>query len=427
MNQRITTILTATLLATLAGTANAQADSQRQPASPTQHPTSSSQQNATIVNRMSQAQASLASAITLAEKHSAGTAIRARVSTKTNENQAWQPGARDQGDDRGAKATGDSRDANGTRNNRDARAPGQPNTPETDDKRVTEPGARATDRSQQASGSLYAIVTCVTGNAMANDVIIDLEVNKVVGMRTVTASSESDSWGDQSDANSRPGRLVRASDLMDADIRNAQGNDVGDIDDLAINPESNHVVYGVLSRGGVIGIGESHYAIPTSELEGLRNGRLMVNLTDDDFEGRDGFDNDNWPRKADAELETVWNPEPSYAEDAKKIVKASDIIGSDIESRDGEEMGEITDLVLDPRTGVIEYAIIKSDRGDMPIPMAALKIDGERHVVQLSQAQLRTRPLIDPNREPDWSDAKWNRSLHEGLNLRYGQRIGSNP
>jgi sporulation protein YlmC with PRC-barrel domain len=210
---------------------------------------------------------------------------------------------------------------------------------------------------------------------------------------------------------------------MNASARNASGTTVGDIDDLAIDPDTNRIVYGVLRRGGFFGLGESRYAIATSELAMSENGQVMLDLNDADFENHAGFDNSNWPKAADPEWNTNWTSEPVNAPASKRIVKASEIIGSKVQCSDGKSMGEIDDLIIEPRTGRIVYALVNTDRGDMPVPMATLARKGDLFTVPLSHDQFRTKPVIEGDREPNWNDARWNRRLHDS----YGTQIDLSP
>src|SRR5690554_4095170 len=56
--------------------------------------------------------------------------------------------------------------------------------------------------------------------------------------------------------------LMRAYDIRDIKVRNTEGENLGDISDVAIDRDSGCIAYAVLSYGGILGFGEKHFAIP---------------------------------------------------------------------------------------------------------------------------------------------------------------------
>lgn len=54
----------------------------------------------------------------------------------------------------------------------------------------------------------------------------------------------------------------RADQLIGADVVNGRGDDLGDVYDVVMNRQTGEIVYLVLGRGGVFGIGERHVPVP---------------------------------------------------------------------------------------------------------------------------------------------------------------------
>lgn len=87
-----------------------------------------------------------------------------------------------------------------------------------------------------------------------------------------------------------------ASDLIGAKVENPQGEDLGSVTDLMIDPRTGQVAYVILSRGGVLGIGADLYPIPWQATRYNRqNERIVVDLTKSQFESAPSFKGDNWP------------------------------------------------------------------------------------------------------------------------------------
>ena len=57
-------------------------------------------------------------------------------------------------------------------------------------------------------------------------------------------------------------RFLSASTLVGANVRNPQEESLGDLKDFMIDTASGKIAYGVLSFGGVLGIGNKLFAIP---------------------------------------------------------------------------------------------------------------------------------------------------------------------
>jgi sporulation protein YlmC with PRC-barrel domain len=115
------------------------------------------------------------------------------------------------------------------------------------------------------------------------------------------------------------GATIRASQLMGQNIKNSNGDNVGEIKDLVIDP-SGKVRYAAVTYGGFLGLGSKLFAVPfeafhVSHDPNDRNSRsgasdrndrsdrnnyvLTLDVTKDQLKGAQGFDNDRWPDFAD--------------------------------------------------------------------------------------------------------------------------------
>ena len=95
-------------------------------------------------------------------------------------------------------------------------------------------------------------------------------------------------------------RLISSEDVQGTDVYGAGDEAIGEIDHLLIDKVSGRVVYAVMSFGGFLGLGHSHYPIPWAALKydtnlgGYRTGIIEAQLRDapqfsDDFIGRSGL------------------------------------------------------------------------------------------------------------------------------------------
>jgi sporulation protein YlmC with PRC-barrel domain len=98
-------------------------------------------------------------------------------------------------------------------------------------------------------------------------------------------------------------RPWRASETLGIRVENPQGETLGKIEDLVFNPANGHIRYGVLSFGGVLGIGEKYFAVPwkhfRTEAKAGRAGSesfvLVVDVDKNKLKTAPGFNSKQWP------------------------------------------------------------------------------------------------------------------------------------
>jgi len=99
--------------------------------------------------------------------------------------------------------------------------------------------------------------------------------------------------------------LLSASTLNGDSVKNAQGEDLGKIEDMMIDVASGQIEYAVLSFGGFLGIGDKYFAVPYKQLSVDQANKCMVlNVPKDRLKDAPGFDKDNWPNFADQSFRT---------------------------------------------------------------------------------------------------------------------------
>jgi sporulation protein YlmC with PRC-barrel domain len=92
-----------------------------------------------------------------------------------------------------------------------------------------------------------------------------------------------------------PSQFNKASKLIGMSVRNEQGENLGDIKDLVIDPEKGTVSYAVLSSGGVLGVGEKLLAVPlTAFTRSADEKHLVLQASKDNISQAESIGN-NWP------------------------------------------------------------------------------------------------------------------------------------
>ncbi len=61
--------------------------------------------------------------------------------------------------------------------------------------------------------------------------------------------------------------MLAVSEIKGSTVRNRQREEIGDIDEVLIEPESGRVRFAILSVGGFLGLGSTRVAVPWSAFE----------------------------------------------------------------------------------------------------------------------------------------------------------------
>ena len=72
------------------------------------------------------------------------------------------------------------------------------------------------------------------------------------------------------------GVLLSTEALLGSDVKNPQGQDVGDLKQLMLDPHTGRVMYAVVAIGGFLGMGENTVIVPWNALEVARDGKSLV-------------------------------------------------------------------------------------------------------------------------------------------------------
>lgn len=88
--------------------------------------------------------------------------------------------------------------------------------------------------------------------------------------------------------------LISSDKVEGTTVYDPQGNTLGSIDSLMIEKRSGHVSYAVLSFGGFLGMGKSHFPLPWSQLRFDQNQNgYVVSLTETQIKGAPHYATDD--------------------------------------------------------------------------------------------------------------------------------------
>ena len=92
-------------------------------------------------------------------------------------------------------------------------------------------------------------------------------------------------------------RIVSVSNLTGTNVYNRKGKKIGTIEDIAIDLVTGQVLYGVLSFGGFLGMGDKHFAVPPKALQfgSHHENKITIDVDKDKLKDAPGFGKDKWP------------------------------------------------------------------------------------------------------------------------------------
>jgi sporulation protein YlmC with PRC-barrel domain len=101
---------------------------------------------------------------------------------------------------------------------------------------------------------------------------------------------------DEQELKKTVGKVNKASNLIGMKVKNRDNEDLGSIEDLAIDFESGKVSYAVIGVGGFLGIGEKYVGIPLEALTPTPGeDHLLLDASKQAMDQAKGFSRKNWP------------------------------------------------------------------------------------------------------------------------------------
>ena len=235
--------------------------------------------------------------------------------------------------------------------------------------------------------------------------------------------------------------VLRASEVKGMTVKNADGKDLGKIDDLMLDMgEHGQVRYAALSFGGFLGMGDKLFAVPWSVLQFKHDAddndsHVVFDVPEQKLKSAPGFDKHQWPDTANPRWSDAVNHHYGVRNDTAAadratdrtakhnrdlvLHRASEAMHMEVRNNKGDKLGKIEDIVLDMRTGKIRYAALSFGGflgiGDkfFAIPWQAVTVDFDSDdndyflAFDASKKELEDASGFDKDHWPDFGDQKW--------------------
>ncbi len=113
-----------------------------------------------------------------------------------------------------------------------------------------------------------------------------------------------------------------------------------------------------------------------------------------------------------------------------ELMGADTLMGNDVYNKDGEDLGDIKEFMIDMASGKISYAVLSYGgllgMGDklFAVPWSALKLDtvNKRFTLAVVKDSLESAPGFDKDHWPSMADKSWASDVHKFYGTPYSER-----
>lgn len=103
------------------------------------------------------------------------------------------------------------------------------------------------------------------------------------------------------------------------------------------------------------------------------------------------------------------------------MISADKVEGTPVVNPEGENLGHISEIMIDKGSGKVAYAVLKYGSfiglgGKLfAVPWEVLKFDTRHdgYVVDIPEERLKNAPSFDANHPPDMADPQWGRKVRD--------------
>lgn len=216
-------------------------------------------------------------------------------------------------------------------------------------------------------------------------------------------------------------RLIPATKMEQYDVVNPGGEDLGQVQNFVIDPETGRIAFVLVAFGGFLGLTDKWIAIPLEVLRwDIEKGYFFMDVPRSTLERAPGIDKDKWPEEFDLswmeEVYTCFGCRPYWTAGTRWILRgatgstetlvisAAWLKGHHL-GNPGEEIGKIYDLIIDLRSGYMTYAAVELTGYEgrqgrkIAVPIEAFSIEPDGEAIYLVEdEELENAPEYDPAR-----------------------------
>ncbi len=220
------------------------------------------------------------------------------------------------------------------------------------------------------------------------------------------------------------------SQLIGKEVRNPQGEKLGEINDLIIDVNNELIHYAILSFGGIMGLGDKLFAYPLNVFRhAVERDELVLDVDKERLRRAPGFERNRWPDWSTPEYGSTVDrhfgqgaritPRPNA-----HLLRTSQLLGKNVDDNNGKNAGEVADIVVSMSSAKVRYVVLDFDRSWnmkdrlIPLPLKALRFPADRRpdlVLLLPREQLDIKQGFEKRQWPDVNDPNFRRQMDSSL------------
>jgi len=169
------------------------------------------------------------------------------------------------------------------------------------------------------------------------------------------------------EARTVPEAIFKASALYGLPFSSATNESLGKLTDIMVN-EKGEIVYGVMSHGGLAGVGDKLFAVPPEALQTLgevpnhpEKKQFVLSVSKATLDAQPGFNEKDYPTVPDP----LFKQTPRDNEIARRTAAASDqkqyrlraLEGIAVRNQAGEDCGKVREFGVNLHDSMVAYAV----------------------------------------------------------------------
>jgi sporulation protein YlmC with PRC-barrel domain len=230
----------------------------------------------------------------------------------------------------------------------------------------------------------------------------------------------------------------KANEMIGASVQNKSGDKLGTIRDLAFELPAGRLAYVIVASGGILGLGADYHAVPpkTFSDDSSTPRILTVDITKDRWDASPKFKKDQLTglnahrdeiekyyadaahkenvkaeanvgdAKAEVKIKTPDISSAASRESDATLHLATELIGKQVVTKQNDEIGRISDLLVDMKDAKVAFAIISTGTLLKPadtryaVATQNLSMGTEKNKIVLNsdRAALENAPMFDQER-----------------------------
>lgn len=214
------------------------------------------------------------------------------------------------------------------------------------------------------------------------------------------------------------GKIEPAKKLIGREVM-AQNQKAGEVKDFVVDLESGRILYGVISAGGFLGVGDQLIAVPPGAFTASTEARLTINADKEKLSSAPRFTKDHEAKLGDSEfakqVHQHFGQTLDWQGSFNNVHKASELIGMNVKNVSDQNVGDINDLGIDLTAGRVTYVILGAGgvlgAGEkayvMPHNAFTLASDNKSLVSPVDKEKLANAPQLQNNNWQQIADASF--------------------